>query len=597
MNETTPGRQPIQIVEIDQRVCSLTYGVAPCTASLSGNDKCFNTYTTCQDRTNYSATTSTIRFCKSSSNMPIGEKLIPSVTSVSTLPTQLNFAGMDTRTGPLGRRGSITVGFKDHPYSDILTDPYLSDRTYDPLGNGTFWSKWLARNQFYVGWNLRVYDGYIGQSIGSMVVRRYIIERISGPDSNGSVSVVAKDVLKEADNDRAVAPKLTNGTLAANMTDSSTANFTVLNASIADYPSFIGFLRIDDEIIGYGSRVQSGTSVIFQSVSIPFTPITRGRFGTTAAAHSAGTRVQRVLAYGQVLAWDIVYDLLTTWGGISPSLIDKSAWDAEGNLWLPDIRFTAYISEPTGIADLVAEVCQQGLFNIWWDDRAQTIRMRAIRPPTDPVPLIDDEGNIIADSYSLQERDDDRLTEIWLYLYQRDVSKRLNEEANFRQVRVRIDSDAASANEYGDRRIKRIYSRWITTDAVSIAVTAKLLTFYRDTPRIVTIELDAKDRALWTGDIVDVRHRAITSDIGGDLFQRYIVISAQEVKSGETVRYELQSFGPRTNENPTGDAFSFWTEAGMTTYASATADERLVNAFWGEADGTMPGGDPGYYWN
>jgi hypothetical protein len=94
-----------------------------------------------------------------------------------------------------------------------------------------------------------------------------------------------------------------------------------------------------------------------------------------------------------------------------------------------------------------------------------------------------------------------------------------------------------------------------------------------------------------------VRHRAITSDIGGDLFQRYIVISAQEVKSGETVRYELQSFGPRTNENPTGDAFSFWTEAGMTTYASATADERLVNAFWGEADGTMPGGDPGYYWN
>lgn len=596
MNETTPGRQPIQIVEIDQRICSRTYGVAPCTANLTGNDKCFNTYATCQDRTNYAATTSTIRFCKPSSNMPIGEKLIPSVSSISSLPSQINFAGMDQRTGPLGRRGSITVSFKDHRYSDILTDPYLTGRTYDPLQNGTFWSKWLARNPFYVGWNLRVYDGYIGQTLGSMVQRRYIIERISGPDSNGNVAVTAKDILKEADKERAVAPKLTNGTLSANMTDSATTNFTVLNASLADFPSIVGFVRIDDEIIRYGSRTQSGTSVTFSNFS-GLIPILRGQAGTTAAAHSAGTRVQRVLNYTNVLCWDIVYDLLVNYGGISPTLIDKAAWDAEGNLWLADIRFSALISEATGVSDLVGEVTQQGLFDIWWDERAQTIRMRAIRPPTEAVPRIDDEANIIADSYSMQERDENRITEIWLYLYQRDQSKRITEESNFRQVRVRIDADAASANEYGDRRIKKIYSRWIQTDAVSIAVSAKLLSYYRDTPRIVTVDLDAKDRTIWTGDIIDVKHRAITSDTGEELYQRYIVISSQEVKSGETIRYELQTFGPRANENPTGDAFAYWTVSGMTTYALATADERLTNGFWGQADGTMPGGDPGYYWN
>ncbi len=57
MDETTPGREPIQIVEIVQPRCGLTYGSAPCTAAVgvTGQRECFNTRKTCQDTANYNA--------------------------------------------------------------------------------------------------------------------------------------------------------------------------------------------------------------------------------------------------------------------------------------------------------------------------------------------------------------------------------------------------------------------------------------------------------------------------------------------------------------------------------------------------------------
>jgi hypothetical protein len=593
---TTPGRQPIQIIEIDQQVCSLTYGVAPCTAS--GPTKCFNSFSTCQDRPNYAATTQTIKFCKATSNLPVGEGLIPSLQSVSTLPTQLNFGGGARDTQPLGRRGAITATFEDHPYSDIQADKYLDDRLYEPFEQGTFWSKWLARNPYYNGWTVRVRDGYIGQSISSMPARTYYLERVQVQGSSGRVTLTAKDALKLADDKRALCPVPRQWSLAAAMNNSSTAAFTVLGAATADLPSLFGFLRIDDEIIQYTGRtaVTGGVSVGTGIFPIP-TTVVRGMFGTTPAAHNAGTRVQLVRVYGQLLCWDVVYDLLVNFGGVPASLIDKPAWDAEGNQWLADIRITGYISEPTGVTRLIGEICEQCLMNIWWDERAQKIQMRAVRVPTTTVPKIDDEGHIIADSFSVAERDDERITQMWLYFRPRDWSKRIDDDGNYQSIRIRIDADAEAATQYADRRIRKVFSRWLLTDAQAINVTAKLLSYYRDTPRVITLDLDAKDRALWTGDIVDVRHRSITSADGSSVFQRYIVISAQEVKSGETVRYELQSFGPRTDTDPGGDTFSFWTVSGMTTYALATADERRANAFWGENNGTMPGGDPGYFWN
>ena len=55
MSETELGREPVEIIEIITPKCSNVYGVSPCTASGSGDIKCFNTRATCQDASNYQA--------------------------------------------------------------------------------------------------------------------------------------------------------------------------------------------------------------------------------------------------------------------------------------------------------------------------------------------------------------------------------------------------------------------------------------------------------------------------------------------------------------------------------------------------------------
>lgn len=56
MNENTPGREPVQILQMSLPRCANTFGVAPCAASAAIGGECFNTRATCQDPENYRAT-------------------------------------------------------------------------------------------------------------------------------------------------------------------------------------------------------------------------------------------------------------------------------------------------------------------------------------------------------------------------------------------------------------------------------------------------------------------------------------------------------------------------------------------------------------
>jgi hypothetical protein len=55
MNETTVGREPVEVIEIITPKCVNVHGSAPCTATQTGDAKCFNTRATCNDVDNYQA--------------------------------------------------------------------------------------------------------------------------------------------------------------------------------------------------------------------------------------------------------------------------------------------------------------------------------------------------------------------------------------------------------------------------------------------------------------------------------------------------------------------------------------------------------------
>jgi hypothetical protein len=583
LSETASGREPIVIVQIDQDFCTRTYGEAPCTA-VNPQNKCFNTLKTCQDPENYEKGTLTLTFGKPRSNAPRDENIIPSVVSVSTAPTKINPSNGNRNTSPLGQRAVCTVAFQDHAHSDLLVDPYRDERTYYPLDRGTFWSKWLVRNPYYQNRPLRVYEGYADQELGDMRVRNYFIDAIEGPNSNGNVRVVSKDPIKLADRQKAQVPKASQGRLRVAITDTDT-QLDIALAEETDYDT-AGTVRIGDELITYTTRAIVTIDLIDY---VRLSGLVRGTDGSIAAAHDEAASVQLCVRYENEFIWDIVYDLLTTYAAVPTEYIPKLDWDQEGDDWLLSFEISALISQPTGVADILNELFEQVLAYIWWDERDQEIKFKAIRPIIAPAPLITDEANIIENSVGLSTDPKNRVSQVWVYWGQRNKAEALDKESNYDKLRIRADLEVEAPEKYGESRIRKVFARWIQNDAQAINLSARLLGASIDNPKILKLRLDAKDRSIWTGDVVDVLHRNIVDFTGSRKEERYQVLSVEEIQPGEVVQYEMQRFVFR------GTRFGYYMESDADFYDEYTEEELAGKVgFYSEDDGRMPDGTLGW---
>lgn len=523
----TFSREPLQVVEIVQPLCSRTFGTAPC---LATGDKCWNTDATCKFVTALDLTASVImRFVMPAANRILASGFqpgtaIPALLSVDTAPTILNVGAGNDDLSPLGARAVATVAIKDFPYNDVGFDPYLSSRGYDPTTRGSFWTKWLARNPYHVGYILRIYDGYFGDDLTAMIKREYSIEKIDLARS--SVQITAKDILRKITDTGIKAPALSSGVLASAITNSDTS-LTVAGAVLADYPA-TGWLRIGSELIAYTSRATSGSN-------ISFTGLTRGALNTTAAAQSINSRAQRVLAYVDTPFSDIIYDLLTVWGEIPTAYIDKTAWDDEFNEWRSLYRFTGYVTEPTDVDRLVGELCQQGLSNVWWDERVQEIIFRAQRPNFAPR-TITQEGDIVADSFVVNEHPKSRASQVYVYFNPRNPVLSLTDKNSFASAEAFIDVD--KERQYGETKVKEIFCRWVPSNVIARTLGQAYLLRFRDVRKQISFTLTAKDLAdVWTGTVLQVRHFMLTDFTGAERVAPWLVTSAETVDQGGTYRF------------------------------------------------------------
>jgi hypothetical protein len=522
-------REPLQVVEIVQPLCSRTFGVAPCNAT---GIKCWNTDATCKFVTALDLTDEILlRFVAPNANRWIDSPTafqpstaFPALEAVSTAPTVLNVAAGNDDISPLGMRAVAQVQIKDFPYNDVGLDPYLADRSYDPLARGSFWSKWLARNPYHTGMVLRIYDGYFGDALGDMIKREYSIEKIDA--SRDAVQITAKDILRRITDNNISAPPLSNGALATAINNSVTT-FQVAGADIADYPTS-GWVRINSEIISYTSRSVVGGN-------IEFTGGARAQLNTVASGHAQFDRVQRVLAYEGVGFQDIIYDLLTVWGGIPASYIDKTAWDAEKLEWRDLFNFTAYLSDPVPIDRLVGEICQQAQANIWWDERVQEIILRAQRPNFLPATLSQDD-NIIADSFVVEEVAKDRASQVYVYYGLRNPTLPVNDKFSYANAEAIIDVD--KERQYGEPAVKEIFCRWVNTSVIALSMGTAYIRRFRDVRRHITFNLTAKDiAAFWTGDVANVRHFMYVDFTGAELVSQWLITSAETVEQGGVYRF------------------------------------------------------------
>ncbi len=363
---------------------------------------------------------------------------VPDITSVSLNPGAISLGG------DLGKRSSLTIGFREHPHADLG----------ELFGNGHHWARMRARGLLRRGQPVRVRRGLLGQDLGAFETRHYVLESFDGPTPDGAFSILAQDVLKLADNDRAQAPRLNNGFLTAAIdADDVAATLGPTGIGNLEYAAS-GFVAIGgEEICG------------FTRVGDALTLTSRGQFGTPAAAHDAEDRVQTCLVFTAQTPAAIVNALLTQYADVDPSYIPLAAWETECATFLQRL-YTRVIAEPVGVSRLVGELCEQAGLVIWPDDIANLIRLQVLRGvPT--TAYLYGQDNTLAGSIRTQEQPSTRLSQVWTYYGVRNPLEPLDAPDNYRSSLATVDLENETLN--GSAAIKKIFGTWIPAFARSNA--------------------------------------------------------------------------------------------------------------------------------
>jgi hypothetical protein len=458
-------RHPFTVVEIDLPTCSRTYGVAPCTAAVgvTGDAKCYNTFRTCQDRANFDATTTTLRLCLPTEDLPYDA--LPCLRSVRVTPGEID-PGRS-----IGTRGKVKISAGDFPTGDALIDRYIVDRGYDPSGRGTFWPKLRARIPSLQGAPLRLMRGELGEDLSTYTTEHYFVETLL-VDADG-VDLVAKDALSFCDPKKAQCPVVSLGRLSTAI--SAVANswsLTPVGIGDAYYPA-TGFACMSGkEIVEY---TRSGDVITIVGLR-------GGVLGTVAQEHDEDAIFQEVVIFSGQSAAEIVYSLLADYTpGIDAAWLDLPAWEAEADTYIGHL-YDAIIPAPTSVKTLLDEMMVQAGCSLWWDPVRNRVMFQTLRPVA-PSEFVLDSSRIMADSFRAKEQPDKRVSQHWTRYGLSDPTNKVDKENNFKAAVVRVDTEAEI--EYGAAAYDQVLARYISINNRPAAerLNAIKLARFRDPPR------------------------------------------------------------------------------------------------------------------
>lgn len=579
------ARQQVYILEIDIPQCTLTYGTSPCTAAIgvTGTDRCYNTFKTCQIRSVFAPATKTYRW----SNVPIRDPslfpCVPGITTIAHAPTLIQ-PGKG-----IGTRAQATVSISDGPFPDFGIDPYVGDRSYDVVRQGTFWGKWLARNQFYSNRVARLKYGFLNPDGSydstSFTTYTYIVDSIDWDTNSAGVIVSLLDVLKLASDEKAQCPAPSNMFLGTAILSTDPPGTLVtmtpagIVASVFGADGSQGTMIIDNELIGY-QVINTAIDEISLTV--------RAAYRTVTDDHALGNKVQLCAVFNNQNIAQVIYTLLVTYGNVPAGYINFSDWQAETLAWLSGVTIDAVIASVTGVTDLLNDLCAHGLCYIWWNERTAMVDFRAVRPglPSEITALSD--KNFLQAQSSVSTYSKDRISAAVVYWGIVDNTKNLSDSANYIGGIGIDDTDASGPNEYQVSATTFIYSRWIQDQDTAEIIANRIVNRYRDDLIQFKFQLDPRDAIPWTGDPITITSRYFQGVDGAPAVIDADIIQVQQV--GEVFKYIalISNFQ---------GIYGFWTDGSLGDYMSLTPQERNGNGFWTNTGGLNPDNSNGNTWS
>lgn len=503
---------PALQLEIDIDRCSLVYGVGACTATGTPGQECYQTYKTCQAKAAYvQGTPLTIKLQMIGSPTVAGYR--PYIKSYKPSPTEIN---MESGLGP---RATATLMVADEPCIDAEFDPYIANRA-TPAG-GTYWSRFFARVHNYSGRPARIKRAWLEtDGTGTYTTELYQVDAMKGP-ARGEVTIILKDPLKLAD--RVKVPKPTSGKLAVAM---GTGDLQMtLEAGAGDQYPATGYVRVGDQVIRY-------TSNVGDVLSWPDSTY-RSQFNTTAVAAEVGAGVQLCKVYIDEAVSDVIQDLCNE-ANIADANIDLTGNATEDTNWLGTAyRITACLPDPEDVTVYLGEIAVETGGAIWWSPVEQKVRYKFIGPQSPAAAAgqdLTETANLIEGSTKVEPQDALRKTYTGIFYDLVNATANRKEVKNYNRGEIHVDTDAESANEYGDRRVDVLQSRWFTIDNEQAmrAFIKRRLGRYRDAPLNVTFKVDPKDADIREGDLYTITTSQIVGEDGSNRPINVLVIKRTE---------------------------------------------------------------------
>jgi hypothetical protein len=557
-----------------------TSATLACTATETGDAKCFNTRKTCNATASYFKVPFEVKFCLPRSNLPIGEPMLPA------LDGQVRIAPTSVTAGKgLGKRSVGQAKIKDFPHHDRGIDPYFNERTYDAETTGTFWGKWLARNPYFEGRTLKVYHGYINSpfSFNDFNIYEYDITDISGPD-NGAVNITFKDVLIRTYKEKSQYPVKSLGELSADIA-AGAGTATLVPAGIgSSYPAS-GTLSIGKEAITFTRSTDT------------LTLTARAQYGTEAKDHKEGDAVQLCATWSNTNVVDVLYELLVTGAGLPTSYIPyddgvtgtPENWDDELLLWLGTSLVNGILMKPEGIEKIIGELSRDFMFDIWWDALTQKVKIKALSPEPSGVTIntLTEGYNILKDSVKIKRDATQRISQVQVWYSKIDFSENDDIE-NFGAAKISADVSLPTSDLYGSEAITVITSRWINNLAQASTLSGRLLARFSDTPEIIEFEVGAKDDTKFDmAGRVEINSWQFQGFTGANEAKKFQVIEINENDPGHKVKVTAltSSFSGR---------YFFIAPDGTPDYSSATDEQKSAYGFICLDTGLFADGTAGY---
>ena len=510
------GRQPFYVIKLYLASCDETFGTGACIAT---GDACFNTIGTCKYEPAFNKVDKVYTFCSNREKLPLMD-MYPFIVDMGIIGSKRD-PGKS-----LGRREGAQILLRDTPHHDRGIDPYLSTRSYDASERGTFWTKLLARNEYYTSKKCEVYVGYLTDDMTDLTnfeKYTYFIDKIQ-KNTDDTVTITVKDIFKLSD--RATFPESAYSSLNGAITDSDT---TIIVDDASDYASS-GTVRIDNEIINYTGKTAT-----------TLTGCTRAQYGTTAAAHNDDASVQQCETGTNENVIDTIKRILNTCD-VSDDFIPYSDWSTESASWLGSYDLNYCISKPEKGSKLINELIEQCMLTMWWDAKDAEIKLDAFIPALPSAAVTVEQDVMLKDSFTWEDMPEDKLSQYTMLYGIRDYADKVESE-NVESLYVSFTGESGE-NRDNEIRAKQTVSRWFTTtdnaDAVRTTVN-RTLNQKKKNPKKIKFEMDI--RHTQPGSDFYVKHPDFINKYGEEISIPVTIVTAKQKVLGTTMTYEAISTG------------------------------------------------------